>query len=247
MPNRYVREDAIESVRLNSVSWLAEVFFRRLINRVDDFGRIEAHPALLRAKVFPLNLDKVCEADVGKLLLECEQAGLVLLYEGQGEHKGKRFLQMCRWEQGRAKTSKHPPPPADICKRMQTSVRTCLQIPTDVPDSDSDSDTDYGTDNGGCGGVKRPSLEQARERAPTLGVRPDDAETWWHSREASDWMRSTSGGGGAVPVGKNWASDMKMFTANRKEGLKRNGAGRPEPVAKGVDKPKNEKVLDLSQ
>lgn len=133
MPNRYVRESAIESVPVNTVGWQAEVFWRRLINRVDDFGRTEAHPALLRAKIFPLQLNKVRDADVSRLLLECEQAGLLYAYCVEG----KQYLQMQKWEVGRAKESKHPPPP----EQMFASVNGCIQAQTNVPDSDSDSDT----------------------------------------------------------------------------------------------------------
>ena len=59
MPNRYIREAAIESEGVNALSWQGEVFFRRLLNRVDDFGRFTASLALLRANIFPLQLDKV--------------------------------------------------------------------------------------------------------------------------------------------------------------------------------------------
>lgn len=139
MPNRYIREDAIESEAVNLLGWQAEVFWRRLLNRVDDFGRFTANPELLRASIFPLKLSKVSGADIVKLLLECEQAGLVSTYTAGDD---KRFLVVHKWEQGRAKNSKYPPPPDDICKRLQTYVYMREQIPTDVPDSDTDSDTD---------------------------------------------------------------------------------------------------------
>lgn len=132
MPNRYVRESAIESERVNKLGWQAEVFWRRLLNKVDDFGRFTAHPELLRAAVFPMQLNKVSAADVGKLLLECEQASLISTWKGQLD--GKPYLVMQKWEQGRAKESKYPKPPEDVC--------ACLHVRTDAPDSDDDSDTD---------------------------------------------------------------------------------------------------------
>lgn len=117
MPNRYIREDAIESEAVNGLSWQAEVFWRRLLNRVDDFGRFSAHRELLRASVFPLQLDKVSSPDVGKLLLECEQAGLVRTWKTAN---GKEFLALTKWERGRATTSKYPDPPPDIQESLES-------------------------------------------------------------------------------------------------------------------------------
>ena len=139
MPNRYVRESAIESESVNSLSWQAEVFFRRLLNRVDDFGRFTANTALLRASIFPMQLDRVTEADVQRLIDECEAAGLLFSYS----YACKRFIVMNKWEKGRAKESKYPPPDDDTIKRMQTYVYRCSHMsptptPTPTPITDSD-------------------------------------------------------------------------------------------------------------
>lgn len=77
--------------------------------------------------------------------------------------------------------------------------------------------------------IARPTLEQARDAAPQIGVRPDDAEDWWHRREATDWMKGTAGGG-TTPVGRNWQSDLKAFAgtmaaANAREEAKLNRHG----------------------
>lgn len=131
MPNRTVREAAISSERVNALGWQAEVFWRRLINRVDDYGRFTAHPELLRSSIFPLQLSKVSGADIGKLLLECENAGLVSTYTA-GD--GKQYLAMHQFEQGRAEKSKYPDPPPDVCKRLQAVANNCKQPQADVPD-----------------------------------------------------------------------------------------------------------------
>lgn len=130
MPNRYIREAAIESEAVNSVSWHAEVFYRRLLNRVDDFGRFSANTSLLRASIFPLQLNKVSETDIERLLNECEQSGLIFRYSDGG----KVFLIVNKWEQGRAKKSQYPDPPLNIRKLMQTFVYGCSQMsPTPTP------------------------------------------------------------------------------------------------------------------
>jgi len=138
MPNRYIRESAIESEPVNALSWQGEVFYRRLLNRADDFGRFTANHALLRASLFPLQLDKVSDKDVARLLTEAEERGLLATYGVDG----KRFLVIAKWEQGRAKESRYPQPPEDVCERMKTYVYTCKHTSTNVPDSDTDSDTD---------------------------------------------------------------------------------------------------------
>lgn len=73
MPNRYLREEIITSERIAQLSWGAEVFYRRLMSRVDDYGRFEAHPALLRAALYPLQLDQVSEQHIIQWLAECGQ------------------------------------------------------------------------------------------------------------------------------------------------------------------------------
>lgn len=144
MPNRYIRESAIESEAVNRLGWQAEVFWRRLLNRVDDYGRFTANLDLLRAGLFPLQLSKVSTADIGKLLLECESAGLVSTWTD--EESGKRLLAMHKWENGRAKASKYPEPPEEIRKRLFTNVNRCLQTHSNVPDNDYDYDPDNDND-----------------------------------------------------------------------------------------------------
>ena len=173
MPNRYVRESAIESERVNSLSWQGEVFFRRLINKVDDFGRLYASPTLLRAALFPLQLDKVTEKDVVRLIAELEEKGLLATYEVDG----KRFLALAKWEQGRAKKSKHPQPPDDICLRLQTYVYKCEEMSAHAPDSDTDSDTDSDSDNDN-------SSEEVKSEIETLRLR---IGSWFKRRPTTQW------------------------------------------------------------
>lgn len=143
MPNRYVREAAIESEAVNSVDWFAETFWRRLLNRVDDFGRFTANLELLRASLFPLKLDRVRTTDISRLLAECEKAGLLFVYTVAG----KQFLVLNQWEKGRAQNSAYAEPPPEIIQRMQTFVYKRKQMKADAPDSDTDSDTDANTDS----------------------------------------------------------------------------------------------------
>ena len=146
MPNRYLRQSFIESERVSDLPWFEQCLWTRLLVTVDDFGRLEANPKLLRPKLFPLHLDSVREADIQRGLAACEEAGLVRLYMFDGRY----YLQMEKWERGRAKESKYPDPPPDNgkCEHLQTCANKCLQVSTDEnisPDTDYDSDTDTDT------------------------------------------------------------------------------------------------------
>ena len=75
---------------------------------VDDYGRTDAHPTLLRSACYPLIIDKVSEKDVRKHLTECEKKQLLSLYEADG----KPYLEMSNFkQQQRAKQSKYPANP----------------------------------------------------------------------------------------------------------------------------------------
>lgn len=102
MTDRVVRQGIITSEAVNSLSWPAEVFYRRLMSVVDDYGRFDGRVSVLRASLYPLLLNKVTEADIGKWRLETAEAGLVSVYEVDG----KEYVQIERFNQrlqGKAK------------------------------------------------------------------------------------------------------------------------------------------------
>lgn len=104
MPNRYLREGILTSERVNKLAPHAEVFYRRLMSVVDDYGRFEANPKLLRASCYPLRVDEVREADISRWLTEVESAGLIALYAANG----KNYLELLGLGEPRAKSSKYP-------------------------------------------------------------------------------------------------------------------------------------------
>jgi len=190
MPNRYIRESAIESEAINSLSWEAEVFLRRLFNRVDDFGRHSASTQLLRAALFPLQLDRVSEKKTEAILSELESVGLLATYQVDG----KKYLQLAKWEQGRAKTSRHPSPSSEVCKRLQTYVYNGEQMQADAPDSDSDSDSDSDTD---------PDSDALRSRI----------NKWFRRREGTEWQASELKALKLVVKLKTPESDLQLLDA----------------------------------
>jgi hypothetical protein len=107
MPNRILREGILTSERIERLDWAEEVFYRRVMSVVDDYGRYYARPALLRSACYPLHLDRVTEADIQTWLSACEQAGLIHVYEVDG----KRYLELLDFRQQlRAKVCKYPDP-----------------------------------------------------------------------------------------------------------------------------------------
>jgi hypothetical protein len=142
MPDRWIREGIIKSDAVNVLSFPAEVFFRRLLNVIDDFARFDGRAAILRAELYPLKLGTVSEADVQRWLAECQKARLVSLYTVNS----KDFIRVENFGQRkRAKKSKYPEPPiqegelsesptsdnkspppqtcADMCEHVSTNVR----------------------------------------------------------------------------------------------------------------------------
>jgi len=110
MPNRILREGILTSERVERLNWAEEVFYRRLMSVVDDFGRYYARPALLLAACYPLLLKKVSDSDIEKWLSACENAALVRVYPAED---GKRYLQLLDFKQQvRAAASKFPPMPS---------------------------------------------------------------------------------------------------------------------------------------
>ena len=79
MPSRIVREGILTSERVNSLTPHAELFYRRVMSVVDDYGRFSANLSLLRASCYPLKLDSVKEDSIKKHLAECVDAGLIVL------------------------------------------------------------------------------------------------------------------------------------------------------------------------
>lgn len=142
MPNRILREGILTSERVNALDWDAEVFYRRLMSVVDDFGRYSANPKLLRAALYPLQIEKVRDTNIAKWLDACVEVGLVHVYTQSGasgdrcgnqptasaDRSGgdKRYLEMLDFrQQVRAKDSKYPAPPSTCAADATQTHSTC--------------------------------------------------------------------------------------------------------------------------
>jgi hypothetical protein len=126
MPSRILREGILTSERINALSADAELFYRRVMSVVDDFGRFSGNPRLLRASCYPLRLDEVRETAIQGYMDECAEAGLLLAYVVGG----KPYIELLDFKQQiRAKDSKYPAPEVHMqntcvadAKQLQASV-----------------------------------------------------------------------------------------------------------------------------
>ena len=133
MPNRIIKESICTSESLDGLSWFEEVFFFRLIVNCDDYGRFDARPAVLKARLFPLK-DRITLKDVSSALTKLADIGIVRLYECDS----KPYLYLPTWEVHqtiRAKKSKYPAPDLSestseiICKQLQANVSVIQSNP----------------------------------------------------------------------------------------------------------------------
>ena len=110
MPTRIIRDGILTSERINALSPLAELFYRRLMSVADDHGRYSGNLTQLRAYCYPLKLDSVKEDSIKKHLAECVSAGLIVPYTVEG----KPYILLCDFGQRINGKSKFPEPPSDV-------------------------------------------------------------------------------------------------------------------------------------
>lgn len=102
---------------VNKLSWPGEVFYRRLMSILDDYGRCDARTPILRSELYPLRLDKVAESDIVKWISECEKAGLIRIYTVDS----KPYIELFNFGQTvRIKKARFPAPLT--CKQMQSDA-----------------------------------------------------------------------------------------------------------------------------
>jgi len=129
MPNRILKESICTSCEIQGLGRDAEILFYRLLVNCDDYGRMDARPAVVRSRCFPLQLDTVTDQDVKGWLERMVSVGILTLYNA----KGKPFLYYRTWErhqQIRAKHSKYPDPDG-----VQASESNGNHLQSNVPEN----------------------------------------------------------------------------------------------------------------
>ena len=118
MPPRMIRDGLIDSERFNQLDYDEQVFYTRLLLSVDDAGRFDGRPAVLKAKLFPLGF-KVYTDPVQRGLLAVQKHNLAIVYQVDG----LPYIQILRWRRAGSSTySKWPGPDGSFDIRYVTLV-----------------------------------------------------------------------------------------------------------------------------
>ena len=142
MPNRILKESICTSESVDSLSWFEEALFYRLIVNCDDYGRFDARPAVIKARLFPLK-ERLTSKDVSAALSKLADAGIVKTYVSEG----KPYLYLPAWEVHqtiRAQKSRYPAPEDGVL----TSESICKQMHADVPVIQSNPNPNTNTNAG---------------------------------------------------------------------------------------------------
>lgn len=108
MSTRLLSDAVCQSEKIEKLDPFTEIFFYRLLVNADDYGRMDARPPMLRARLFPLK--NVTLGLMSDTLSTLRRVGLIDCYKAGGSP----YLYIKDWDkyqQIRLKREKYPPPP----------------------------------------------------------------------------------------------------------------------------------------
>lgn len=130
MPSRLIKDSIHASESVNKMTDFQFRLWVNLITYVDDYGRGDARPAVIRGTCFPLR-ERMTNKDIDAALEALAGIGCISLYTVDG----RPYLYFPTWESHqnvRNKKSKYPAP-EDGNKQLQTIENNCKQLNTNVP------------------------------------------------------------------------------------------------------------------
>lgn len=221
MPNRIIKESICTSEEINSLDDLAECFFYRLIVNCDDFGLLDARPAILKAKCYPLkSIDINC---IQMLLGKLQAIGLIRLYSVDG----KNFLLIKSWnkhQQVRAKRAKFPLPTDDYdinCNQLISDASNCTRNPIQSNPIQSESNPISGAKETKRPRFTKPSISEIADYC-TSRSNAVNPQLFFDHYESNGWH-----------VGKNpmrdWKAAIRTWETNSSGG---NGYGKNQHTSK---------------
>jgi hypothetical protein len=113
MPNRLLREGICSSDQINDLLPEEEVMFYRLLVVADDYGYMDARPAILKAQCFPLR-DTATPPKIELWLSGLADKKLITRYQKDG----KPYLSINKWEQRVRSRPKYASPDDDGCQTL---------------------------------------------------------------------------------------------------------------------------------
>lgn len=174
MPNRILKDSICTSESIQAIAdWEIEVFWYRLLVQCDDYGRMDARPAILRARCYPLAMDRVSELDITDWLQNLKDVKLIETYTVDG----KPYLRVLTWEkhqQVRAKHSKYPPPQASDNNGNHMQSDACYSLRESESESEEEEEKNAALNALQVLGLfNKPMLDQFNDMWPELVGRRD--------------------------------------------------------------------------
>lgn len=112
MPNRLIKETIHTSERVNAMTDFEFRLWVSLITYVDDYGRGDARPAIIKGICFPLRED-LTNKDVEDALIGLAGLGCIVFYDADDQH----LFYFPHWDEHqriRSKRSKFPAPVSNL-------------------------------------------------------------------------------------------------------------------------------------
>ena len=204
MPNRMIKDSIHASEKVNAMSDFQFRLWVNLIAYVDDYGRGDARPAVIKGSCFPLR-ERLTNKDIEKALAGLAGIGCIVLYESDG----RPYLCFPNWEKHqtiRNKRSKFPPPPDNLqtidfnCNQLQANVSVIQSNPIQI-ESESEVETRTRTK---IPPDKKEAEEYYAEQHFTFGL-----DKWYAKYESNGWMV----GRGKM---KDWKASMRYWQSLEK-------------------------------
>jgi hypothetical protein len=186
MPQRFLKPGITSSRKWDGCSWMAQSFYIRLITLVDDFGRYEADPMLLRSHAFPLR-DDITAQRVTEMCIELQNHGLANFYASNE----KQYFQLTNWnERPRAATSKFPAFDSKCCQTDNKCLQTDSKCyPPSSSSSPPSSPSLFVADATKPKAVRfeKPTLETIKLWMAKAGLPEVEADKFFDHYESNGW------------------------------------------------------------
>ncbi|MCR4622641.1 MAG: DnaD domain protein [Clostridiales bacterium] len=155
MPNRLIKESIRISEKINKLSDFHFRLWAYLITYVDDYGRGDARPAIIKGQCFPLR-ERVTIKDIDTGLHVLADTGCIHLYDVDGES----YLCFPNWDKHqtiRNQKSRFPAPEGigkqlksieSNCKQLKSTASKCSRNPNPNPNPNTESESNPNTGGG---------------------------------------------------------------------------------------------------
>ena len=215
MPNRIIKDSIHSSDTCNAMTDFQFRLWVSLITYVDDYGRGDARPAIIKGTCFPLR-ERMTTKDIEAGLAGLAGLGCIGLYEVDG----RSYLYFPTWEKHqsvRNKKSRFPAPPDNLQKVESNCDQLSANVPVIQSESNPNPNPNPNPKNKRASAFVPPTLEEViaycKERNSTV-----DPKQFYEYFQVGNWIDSK---GHKV---KNWK--QKLLTWEKFQPKKSQPSGR---------------------